>query len=148
MIRLPKEVVDFFQGQGFVIVSTIDSQGFPHNSCKGIVDIDKNSRVYLIDLYRAKTYRNLKRNSRISITAVNEHRFKGYCLKGRAAFVPLEKLGNKIIKAWEERLTSRIAKRLIKNLREEKGHPHHPEALFPKPEYLIAVEIKEIINLA
>ncbi|MFA4842614.1 MAG: hypothetical protein WC658_02110 [Candidatus Omnitrophota bacterium] len=41
-------------------------------------------QVYLFDLYHGQTYNNLKKNSGASITAVDEHRFKGYCLKGRA----------------------------------------------------------------
>ena len=29
----------------------------------------------------------------------------------------------------------------------EKGHPEHPEALLPKPEYLIAMQVEDIIDL-
>lgn len=148
MNKLSEEEVHFFQSQGFVVVSTIDKKGYPHNSCKGIIEIDKEGRVYLLDLYRGNTYANLKRDPRISITAVDEHKFKGYCLKGKAKIVAEEKLESEKIKAWETRLSARITQRLLKNLREEKGHPRHPEALLPKPEYMLVMEVEEAINLA
>lgn len=147
MKRLTDEIMQFFHSQGFVIVSTLDKDGSLHSSCKGIVKINKSDVVYLLDLYRARTYDNLKKNPHISITAVDEHKFRGYCLKGKAKIIKIDKLKNHIIKAWEDRITSRITRRLLKNMREEKGHPRHPEALLPKPEYLIAMKIEEIVDL-
>jgi len=148
MKRLNDEVVWFFQAQGCVIVSTIDKEGSPHNSCKGIVKINQNGRVYLLDLYKARSYLNLKRNGRISITALDERRFRGYCLKGQAKIIPAEKLPESVIKAWEDKIAGRIAQRVLKNLREEKSHSHHPEALLPHPKYLIAMEVEEVVDLS
>jgi len=147
MKKLPDEIIQFFHNQGCVIVSTIDKNGFPHSACKGIVQINRNGRVYLLDLYRARTYENIKQNPHISITAIEEHKFMGYCLKGKAEIIPEGKLESHIIKAWETRITSRLTRRLLKNIREEKGHPRHPEILLPKPEYMIAMEVEEIIDL-
>jgi hypothetical protein len=103
--------------------------------------------VCLLDLYKEETDRNLKENPHINITAVDEHRFIGYSLKGIAKIVKREKVTSHIIKSWEDRIKKRITQRLLKNIRGEKGHPHHPEARLPKPEYLIEVEVKEIIDL-
>ena len=148
MVRLPDDIIHFFKKQPFVIVSTIDRKSkAPHNSCKGIVKIDKNGKIYLLDLYKWRTYANLKKNPHISITAVDEHRFKGWCLEGKAKIVPEEKLKSDIIKAWEKRLAMRITQRLLKNIREEKGHQRHPEAQFPKPEYMIVMDVEEIVDL-
>jgi len=147
MKRFSSEIIRFFQNQGFVLVSTIDREGRPHNSCKGIVKIAQQGQVYLLDLYRGKTYENLRRNPHISITAVDEHRFIGYCLKGKAREMNEEKLKSQILKAWDERITSRITQRVLKNIHEEKGHPRHPEILLPRPEYMIVMEVEEIIDL-
>lgn len=147
MKRLNDEVMHFFQNQGCVVVSTIDSRGFVHNACKGIVQINRNGKIYLLDLYRAGTYSNLKRNPHISITAIDEHKFVGYCLKGKAEILPESKLPSQIIKAWEDKITSRLTRRLLKNIREEKGHPRHPEVLLPKPEYMLVMKVEEIIDL-
>ncbi len=80
MKRLNEEMVRFFHNQPYTIVTTIDKKGYPHNSCKGIVNIVAKGQVCLLDLYRQRTYENLKQNPHISITAVDEHRFIGYCL--------------------------------------------------------------------
>ena len=147
MKRLPDEIVRFFRGQGFVIVSTVDKRGMPHSSCKGLIKISPAGKVYLLDVYLRGTYNNLKRNPHISITAVDEHKFKGYCLKGKVRLVSRDKLSAQIKKDWESRITSRITQRLIKNIRDQKGHPRHPEALFPQPEYMIVMDVKEIVDL-
>lgn len=148
MKAIPDEIIKFFQKQRFVIVSTVDRRSkIPHNSCKGIVKIEKNGRVYLLDLYKWRTYANLRHNPNISITAVDEHRFKGWSLKGKAKIVPGSKLRGDIIKAWENRISSRITHRILKNIQEGKGHKRHPEAQFPKPEYMIAIEVDEIVDL-
>ncbi len=147
MKRLSEEIIHFFQRQNFVIVSTIDKDGSPHNSCKGIVKIDQKGRVYLLDLYMRKTYENLKENPNLSITAVDEHRFHGYCLKGKAEIIARDKLTPDIIKAWERKINSRITHRLLKNIRGERGHHKHPEAQMPRPAYMIVLEVEEIIDL-
>ena len=147
MKQLSDEIERFLENQGMVIVSTIDKDGSVHSACKGIVNIKKKGKVYLLDLYRGVTYNNLRRSRKISLTAVDEHKFIGYCLKGRARLIEREKVKNEIIKAWEDRITSRVTSRVLKNIREEKGHPRHPEVLLPKPQYMIAVEVDEIIDL-
>jgi len=147
MKRLSREIVSFFSNQGCVIVSTIDAEGSAHSSCKGLVKISQSGRVYLLDLYRAKTYANLKRNRHISITAIDEYRFSGFCLKGKAKALQEGQLHSGIIRAWEARITSRLTQRLLRNIRGEKGHPRHPEALLPKPEYLIVMDVEEVVDL-
>ncbi len=145
---LPDDIIRFFHSQRFSIVSTIDRDGSPHNACKGIVDIEKDGRVYLLDLYRGKTLENLKYNPYISITAVDEHKFTGYCLKGKARILNKDRIESRIMKLWEGKITSRIAHRILKNMKEARGHVLHPEALLPKPEYLIEMKVSEIIDLS
>lgn len=147
MKKLSDNVIQFFRNQTFVIVSTIDKEGTPHNSCKGIVKINPNGRIYLLDLYRGKTFANLNYNPHISITAIDEHKFVGYCLKGKAETIKEIKLTPQIMKAWEERISSRITRRVIKNIQEESGNSSHPEAFLPKPEYMIVMETQEIVEL-
>ena len=145
--KLTECLIRFFHRQPYTIVTTVDKTGCPHNSCKGIVDIEEDGKVYLLDLYKAKTYENLKQNPHINITAVDEHKFIGFTLKGKAKIANKNKLKSNIVKAWETKITKRISQRLLKNLKGEKGHPLHPEASLPKPEYLIEVDVNEVIDL-
>jgi len=145
--RLNAEIINFFENQGFVVVSTIDEDGHPHNSCKGIVKINKNGLIYLLDLFRGRTYNNLKQRLNISITAIDENRFTGYSLKGRAKIVERDKISPQIINDWDKIITRRITERFIRAIKGEKGHRLHPEALLPKPQYLIVMKVDEIIDL-
>lgn len=147
MAKLPEKVIKFFHSQSFTIVSTIDPDGMPHISCKGIVKIDADGTIYLLDLYKGITHANLERNPAISISAVDEHRFKGFSLKGKAKIINEQELKSHIVKAWEDKITARITHRLIKNLKGEPGHERHPEAQLPKPKYLIAMTVTDIVDL-
>ncbi|TBR15925.1 pyridoxamine 5'-phosphate oxidase family protein [bacterium] len=129
------------------MVNTIDHNGFPHSACKGIVEIKSEGIVYLLDLYKGVTYANLQNNHHASISMVNEHKFIGYCLKGKAKIEKTESLPHDVILAWDKQITSRISQRLIRNVRGEKGHSLHPEAALPKPKYLIVMEIESVVDL-
>ncbi|MEW6074840.1 MAG: pyridoxamine 5'-phosphate oxidase family protein [Candidatus Omnitrophota bacterium] len=148
MKELNDDITQLLRDQGAVTVCTLDASGSIHSACKGIVDIEKKGRIYLLDLYLRKTFANLKRNPSISITVCDEHRFVGYCLKGKAKILKSQDAGPHILKAWEDKISSRISKRIVKNIRGEKGHPLHPEAMLPRPEYMIAMEVEEIVDLA
>ena len=141
MKKLSSEIIRFLHQENYTIISTLDKNGDLHNSCKGIVEIDENGKIYLLDLYKQRTYDNLKKDNHISLTVVNEHKFKGYCLKGKAKIVKEARLASATKKIWEKKITGRISKRLLKNVKGEKGHPSHPEMLLPEPEYLIEMVV-------
>lgn len=148
MKQLNDTIVGFLQKQGCIIVSSIDQHGFPHSSCKGVVKIDKRGRIYLLDAYKGETLQNLTHNPYASITSFDEDKFIGYCLKGRARVLSKEELDSQIIKAWEDRITSRVTQRLLKNIRgETKTHRAHPEALLPGPEHMIVIEVEKVVDL-
>lgn len=147
MKRLNDEVTRFLHKQNFTIISTIDKMGRVHNSCKGIVEIDQKGIIYLLDLYKARTYDNLLQNHHISLTAVDEHKFKGYSLMGKGRILKSARLSARFKKAWDKKITGRITHRVLKNIRGEVGHKSHPEALMPAPEYLIEMEVDAIVDL-
>jgi len=146
-MKINDDLIFFLQKQHYAVISTIDKNSSIHNSCKGIVEIEKQGKIYLLDLYKQKTYENLKRNPNIALTVVDEHKFEGYSLKGKAKIVSGDRITKETMKAWEKKITDRISQRIIKNIKGEKGHSKHPETLFPKPEYIIEMDIKEVVNL-
>lgn len=148
MKQISATIIDFLRTQGFVVVSSIDKNGFPHSSCKDIVKIDPAGEIYLMDVYQGVTSENIERDQHISISAVDEHKFVGYCLKGKANKMPDDFISQEIIKTWEDKITSRLAKRLLRNLVQDQGQKHHPEASLPLPRHLIVLKIEEIVNLA
>ncbi|MDD5355504.1 MAG: pyridoxamine 5'-phosphate oxidase family protein [Candidatus Omnitrophica bacterium] len=146
-MKLSREIISFLEEQGFVIVSTIDEKGSPHNSCKGMVKISSDGKVFLLDVYKVKTLENLNRNHNMSITAVDEHKFRGYCLKGKGSILGADELDADTLKSWENKITSRTTQRLLKNVRGEKGHSRHPEIQLPNPKYMIYMEVEEALDL-
>lgn len=147
-MKLSQDIMSFFQEQGFVIISTLDSKGNIHCSAKGIAGIEQGGKVYLIDLYKANTFNNLQKNSTASIIAVDEHQFIGYTLKGKAKIVERAKIEKHIMKSWEDKVIQRISKRVITDVKADRKIDHHPEAKFPHPQYLIEVDVEEVIDLA
>lgn len=148
MKELPGEIINFLQRQHFVIVCTVDRNRFPHTSCKGIVDIDKKGKIYLLDLYRENTYRNLKENPYMSITAVDEHKFVGFCIKGIGQIVKEKDVDERLLNLWKDKLVKRITSRVIRNLQSGRGQGTHPEATFPYPKHLIEMKVTEIVDLS
>ncbi|MDP3042098.1 MAG: pyridoxamine 5'-phosphate oxidase family protein [Candidatus Omnitrophota bacterium] len=148
MKPIPTAIIDFLRIQDFVVVSSIDENGFPHSSIKAIVKIDPAGEIYLVDVYHGLTSKNIVNNPHLSISAVDEHKFIGYCLKGRARVIQAKVISQEILKTWEDNITSRLAKRLLRNLIQDKGQGHHPEASLPHPQHLIALEVEAIIDLA
>jgi general stress protein 26 len=144
---LSQDVINFLEKQGFVIVSTLDSNGAIHCSAKGIAGIEKKGKVFLIDVYDGITVHNLVKRPTVSITAIDEHLFMGYTLKGVATIVDREKIKDHLIKSWEDRIVRRISQRLIKHVKDEKKTPHHPEAKFPHVQHLIEIAVEEVIDL-
>jgi len=147
MVKLNRDIINLFENQGCVIVATIDSNSMPHTSCKGMIKIEETGRVYLLDAYHGQTFKNLKQNPSASVTAFNEHKFQGFCLKGKARLIHKDELTQSMVKSWEDRITGRLTQRLLKNIREGKGHRGHPEASLPKPKYMIVLEVEEVIDL-
>ncbi|MCF7916283.1 MAG: pyridoxamine 5'-phosphate oxidase family protein [Candidatus Omnitrophica bacterium] len=147
MKKISQKVIQLLKERGYVIVATLDKSGSIHCSAKGIIDVKEKGEVYLIDLYKQTTYNNLKRNPAISITAIDEHQFIGFTLKGKANIVKRDKIKDKLIRQWEKKIVERISKRVIKNIQKDRGSTKHPESRFPQPEYLIEIDVEQIVDL-
>lgn len=147
MKKITDDIIYLFHKQGFVIVSTLDSEGTIHCSAKGIAGIEARGQIFLIDLYKGKTFNNLKRNSTISVTAIDEDEFNGFTLKGKAKIVSREEIKDHIITSWEDKVIQRVSKRVIGHIKRERKSPHHPEATFPHPRYLIEVDVESVVDL-
>ncbi|HDN86300.1 MAG: hypothetical protein DRP81_02985 [Candidatus Omnitrophota bacterium] len=143
---LSPPIFDFFSKQQFVIVNTLDEKGFSHASCKGIVKIEKD-KIHLLDLYKGNTYQNIKRNKKISIVAVDGEKFRGYCLKGYAKILNINRKDKELLAAWDKNVARRLAQRIISHIRKEKVSFYYPEASLPRPQFIYVVEVKEIIDL-
>lgn len=145
-MQIPTGIIRFLENQEFVMVSTLDPKGRIHNAVKGIAKVLENGEIYIIDLYKQQTFDNLKNNRIISVTAVDNHSFLGYCLKGEVKVIK-EEIDQALIDSWQHKIIKRISARLIRNLKALVSRKHHPEAELPKPAYLIILQVEEIVDL-
>ena len=74
-------------------------------------------------------------------------RFAGYSLKGKAAIIERKKIEDHLIKQWQERVIQRVSKRVIADIKKERGTAYQPEVNFPAPQYLIEVVVEEVVDL-
>ncbi len=148
MVKIPDKITKLLLSQGYVVVSTLDKEGSIHCSAKGVADVfGLKGKVYLIDLYKRVTYLNLLKEPTLSITAIDENQFIGFTLKGKAKIVKKEKIRDESIKKWERKIIERISKRVIRDVKKDKISARHPESKLPSFEYLIEMEVFQIIDL-
>jgi general stress protein 26 len=149
MIPIPPETRHFFDRQHYMIVSSREESGAIHTSAKGIVKVDPKGKIFLLDLYRARTYANIRRDRHVTLTAVDDRRFRGFSVEGIARIVREGALPKSVLKIWHERLAKRIARRIISHVKEERHAGERiPEAKFPVPKHLIEVRVEKIVDLA
>ena len=149
MIKIPNNIVKFLEKQGFVIVSSIDENGSIHCSAKGVVCVEPNGKIFVIDLYKNKTFKNLSKNHITSITAVDEKEFLGFTLQGTAKIVNNKDIKDTIVLKWENKIFNRISKRIKDSVQMQSKSIKHFEAYLPKkPSYLIEIDVKNIVNLS
>lgn len=81
-----KEILDFLRSQVFLFIGTSDKRGRPHTSAKPLLKIEDNY-IYLVDFVIGRTYKNIKRNPKISLSAIDEDKVIGYQLYGIAQVI-------------------------------------------------------------
>ena len=148
-VALNDEVIKLFSKQSAIIISTIDAQKRIHCSVKGLVGIEKEGKVFIIDLYTGTTYRNLLKHRMVSLTAVDEERFMGFTLQGKAKIVSRQEIKEHVVQEWENRVIQRVSKRMISSIQRGVTTKKHFEAHLPKhPRHLIEVDVENIIDLS
>lgn len=149
MKQLPEEIIKFFKKKGIVNVTTINENGQIHCAVKSIVGIEKEGMIFVIDLFHNRTFNNIKRNPTITITAVDEDKFIGYSIQGKAKIVLRQDIHDSIVEKWEKTVIKRISDRVIKSLQTEKKTQRHHEAELPhEPQYVIEIDTESIVDLA
>tara|TARA_B100000315_G_C14496529_1_gene550274 strand:- start:257 stop:730 length:474 start_codon:yes stop_codon:yes gene_type:complete len=148
-MRLSEDIAGFISRHGVVLIATMGVDGKIHCSVKGIAGVNLEGKVFVVDLFKFRTYKNLRLNPMVSITTYDEKKFKGYTLQGEAKIINREDIKKDIILEWDRRTIKRISERVISNLRAEAEKDSHHEAELPhQPQYLIEVSVNNIIDLA
>jgi len=83
MTKIPQEIQEFIKGK-MAWVATATADGMPNSTPKGSVQVIDESHLVFADLFSRKTRENLKVNTKVAVTVVDEKTYKGYQLKGIA----------------------------------------------------------------
>jgi len=83
MTKIPHEIQEFIKGK-MAWVATASTDGMPNSTPKGSVQVIDDSHLVFADLFSRKTRENLKANTKVAVTVVDEKTYKGYQLKGVA----------------------------------------------------------------
>ncbi len=81
-----RSIINFLRSQRFLFIGTSDKRGRPHTSAKPLLKISDNY-IYLVDFVVGRTYKNIKRNPKVSLSAVDIEKAIGYQLYGSAEVV-------------------------------------------------------------
>ncbi len=98
-----------------VSVASSDA-GTPNSAIKMLIDIVAPNIVYLLDYKFTKTYANLLKNHKLSISFMNDDSFTGYRMTGHAEVLKAGEEFERVKQAWEKRLVAYEAERIIKRI--------------------------------
>ena len=140
-----KEIIDFLGHQMFLFIGTSDKRGRPHTSAKPLLKIEDNY-IYLVDFVVGRTYKNIKRNPKISLSAINENKVIGYQLYGKAEVV--EK-GNEFRGLAQEMSRKQIklaTERVVQGVRKSRSNLVD-ELISLKTVSILKIKIKEVSQI-
>ncbi|MDP8266118.1 MAG: pyridoxamine 5'-phosphate oxidase family protein [Candidatus Aceula meridiana] len=105
----------------FIDVATANSDGYPNSAPKLILKIP-DEFIYLVDCTIGKTWENLKRDSRVSLSFVDQESLKGYQVKGVAKIIEGDGICQQLVDDLQEKEMALTVTRLISGIRDKKRH--------------------------
>ncbi len=129
----------------FLDVATCDFSGRPNIAPKFFLKIEGN-KLYLVDYTLAKTYQNLQKNPRVSLSLMDLDSLTGYQINGVATLVKRGKEFCDCVAQLEEKEVRYSVQRVIEAVRRERRHEHFEVAL-PKRVVIIRVGVRDIAEI-
>lgn len=147
-MKIEKNMERLLTRQNVIVVGTVNPNGTPNLSLKGLLKVDAEGGVIdFCDLYRKKTFRNLKKNSAVSILVFSIEEFAGYQFIGPAEMFESGPLFEEMRAAWAHKKSRLIGRRISKNVR--KGGSHgRSELHLPSPRALVRMTVERIYDLS
>ncbi len=147
-MKIDKNMERLLTRQNVVVVGSVNPDGTPNLSLKGLLQVDaEEGLIYVCDLYRKKTSRNLKRHPGVSILVFSIEEFSGYQFTGTAELIETGPLFEKMSADWSRKKSRLIGRRISRNVR--KGFSHgRSETHLPPPRALVRVKVDKVYDLS
>ena len=100
-----------------IFVGSCDNKGTPNVGPKMLVDIVSPDAVYYLDYKFTQTYANIRDNTKVSLSFMDDKTFTGYRLTGECSILDSGKSYEKAKEIWKKRLIHYEAGRMIERIR-------------------------------
>lgn len=140
-----KKITALLQKKEFISVATSDLSGKPNAAPKFLLKLENNF-IFLIDYTQGKTWENLKKNPRVSLSFMDTEDLTGYQINGAVKIIDK---GSAFDKIFDELLQKEIdlsCRRIIEGVVHEKGHKSF-EVAMPDRVVIFKIEIEDIAEI-
>ena len=147
-MKIDKDMERLLTRQNVVVVGTVNPEGTPNLSLKGLLKVDPGKGIIdVCDLYRKKTCRNLKNNPAVSILVFSIEEFTGYQFTGTAELIESGPVFEETRKDWAKKKSRLLGRRISKNV--QRGFSHgRSELHLPPPQALVRMRVEKVFDLS
>ncbi len=143
--KIPPGLVQLLQKTDFISVGTADEHGQPSVANKFILKIEGNS-VYIVDLIKGRTWRNLQYNPLISLTVMDEDNLRNYQINGTASVLEAGSELDRLLAEFADKQVLFATDRIISGVQQLKPHK---EQVFPSVQAKVVykVTVNEVVEV-
>jgi hypothetical protein len=144
--RLLVNLMPFLSPGKFVNVATCSRERMPNVAPKLVVKTEKNV-LYLVDYVIGRTYNNLKKNPRVSVSFIDNRTLTGYQLNGSVNIIESGEEFGGFSEEFQQIKTNFTVERILFNMRSgEKISPL--EFSLPEKFAILKVKVIEIVEIS
>jgi len=143
---LDKKITSFLKEKEFINISTCDFSHNPNVAPKFFLKV-QGDNIFLGDYILGRTWRNIRINSKVSLSTVNFETLIGYQLNGTAELLEKGEEFEKLSQEMHDRKVHFSVKRIIQAVQTETKSGQH-EITFPDRIGIIKVKVQEVVEIA
>jgi len=140
-----KKITGLLQKKEFISVATSDLSGKPNAAPKFLLKLENNF-IFLIDYTQGKTWENLKKNPRVSLSFMDTEDLTGYQINGTVKIIDKGPAFDKIFNELLQKEIDLSCRRIIEGVVHEKGHKSF-EVAMPDRVVIFKIEIEDIAEI-
>ncbi len=144
-------LIVLLQKADFISVGTSDENGQPSVASKFLLKVE-GKNIYLVDLIKGKTWRNLRYNPIISLSVMDEDNLRGYQINGAVSVLESGKEFDLLMLEFSEKQVTFATNKIIAGVQQMKPHrglglTAHKAEVFYKISVSEALEIGPLVKL-
>lgn len=142
---LRAKAIEFLKTREFVSVATADFNGNPNAASKFLLKIEGDF-IYLVDYIIGRTWENIKKNPKASLSFMDPDTLMGYQINGPVERIEKGRVYEKILNELTRKKLDFSAKRIIEGVYRGKRHESF-EISLPERFVVFKVKLEEIVEI-